>query len=617
MIRRCQSKANTLSLRHSFPKSQQQEKQQIESNQPSSKKRIAAKGHYYNLCGSTTVRIIRILRTRMDLRRHHFQVIVVTLVAVVLVWTTLSSQSSLDYYHSLVSDQNLKTTAASSSRADHLYHHDYDGRSVHSSSTTTFSTTRPHWIDSYIQWHQEQLRFNATKYSFVMYSCIRHGGACGGIGDRLNGMVQSFYTAMCHRRVFLIQYDTPFPLTVALQPNHIRWNATPGGQNIPSVVERIDWMNVRSYPSLIEPNVLQEKEDLRKARGWLIRCNLWMEKTMPTSKCLQQYIQEQEENYRPRSSNPSAKKERQSSSRNDPFVPDADDLYRWAFDALFQLAEPVMERTRQIQQRTGLAINTTSAENTPTYVDITQPDDGAKWNVTSTTSTSIVTSNDQHSKKHPIVSLQPYVAMHIRTGRGSTWSGDPLRHSGNQTLLKFRECAMRMQQHLMAIQKRQILAAAATRTNSTQQQNALGSIHNHRVDSMASPSLPLIYVASDNVAIKQQFEDWDNTSFRFDHLLNVVHVDKTQDPSLDSYLDAWAEMVVLWQAKALVMSVSKFSQLAAVLGQFTNATARYFDQCDFGESISLQETATPTHHRDQADEKFIEKRRSMRRLFLF
>jgi hypothetical protein len=530
----------------------------------------------------------------------------VAAMAMILTWASLHWYQSKYMYSTASDHQRIKMASSSSSLSPSQLGRDsaflmnesnfmMDNNNIKTSAVVAL----PHWIKSYILWHDQQLRFNASHYSFVVYTCTRQG-SCGGIGDRLNGMIQSFYMALCNQRVFLIDYNTPYPLTTTLLPNYIQWNVSYPQDAL--LLQRLTLMDSREIPSLQEPAILQENQQYRQARGWLIRTNLWMEQTMPNCTCLQKFIQRTLPHQQH-----SQQEQHQDYRYNISYPLDADDLYRWAFHALFRISPQVMERTRQIQQRNGMLL-TTDDQDSLAVVDMTN-------------ATIMVTSNSLNGTTTTSLGVQqPYVAMHIRTGHGSSWK-DPLRHSGNETFLKFLHCAKHLQQRLALtlLTKNKTNNTTATETNMTLHGSGSAGEDSTKL-SEALPSLPIIYVASDNEAIKQQFGAWDNISFRYDHDLSVVHADKTKDPPLESYLDGWAELVILWQAEALVMSVSQFSQVAEVLGMFTNETARYFDQCDDGGNGTT--AATPTeethhYHRDQAGEAFIETRKKKRSGFLF
>lgn len=427
-----------------------------------------------------------------------------------------------------------------------------DGRNNSlSSSSCSSSSSPPEWIESYIQWHREQLHSNVSNYSYFVYKCVRYN-TCGGIGDRLNGMVQSFYMALCNDRVFLIDYSSPYPLSTTLQPNRLFWNvSTPQSDHH---VETLFLNNDRTHPVMREPAELSRNETFRYAQGIHFKSSQWMDETLASSACLRDFIQRyaainqrSDASHHPECSFTTAR-----STFNGSFgvIINPNDLFRWAFQTLFQVSKPLQERVQQIQQQAGL---------------FTECVNCSEHDIKTTTAT---TDNHSESSATSAMVLKPYVAMHVRTGKGTNFK-DPVRHWGNETFLNFLQCAKRLQHELA----RTIVPPTTFATTTTTETTTAIPLNSY--------SSPLIYVASDNVATKQLFEEWD-TSIRFDHRLNVVHADRTRNPPLQSYLDAWAELVVLWQAHALVMSHSTFSQKAEVVGQFSNRTARYFDQCEDG-----------------------------------
>ena len=57
----------------------------------------------------------------------------------------------------------------------------------------------------------------------LVYEC--HGSQrCGGLGNRLEGILSAFYVAVATRRVFVIDSHEPFPLDETLEPSSINWN---------------------------------------------------------------------------------------------------------------------------------------------------------------------------------------------------------------------------------------------------------------------------------------------------------------------------------------------------------------------------------------------------------
>lgn len=87
-------------------------------------------------------------------------------------------------------------------------------------------------LQEYIAFHQMSVSrlldarqsgsFHADQVPVLVYSC-QPFAQCGGHGDRLNGIITAFFLAVLTNRVFLIDYESPLPLQVLLQPGLIDW----------------------------------------------------------------------------------------------------------------------------------------------------------------------------------------------------------------------------------------------------------------------------------------------------------------------------------------------------------------------------------------------------------
>ena len=84
------------------------------------------------------------------------------------------------------------------------------------------------WVQDYISFHQSSVVNGTLKDDarYIVYQCKDGRVDCGGVGDRVIGMIKMFYLAMITRRVLLIDADFPIPLTLVLDPAYIEWNAT-------------------------------------------------------------------------------------------------------------------------------------------------------------------------------------------------------------------------------------------------------------------------------------------------------------------------------------------------------------------------------------------------------
>ena len=79
------------------------------------------------------------------------------------------------------------------------------------------------WLTDYTKMHSlAAKKLKAGKpVQLLVYSCQ---SGCGGLGDRLSGMLSAFFVAVSTQRVFVIDHANPFPLRDTLLPNSIDWD---------------------------------------------------------------------------------------------------------------------------------------------------------------------------------------------------------------------------------------------------------------------------------------------------------------------------------------------------------------------------------------------------------
>ena len=84
---------------------------------------------------------------------------------------------------------------------------------------------RMYWMETYASMHTNAIRSlpDTGRNRFLIYVC---DGECGGLGDRLSGLVSIFYLAIALQRIFLIEYTSPVDLELTLVPNRINWNSS-------------------------------------------------------------------------------------------------------------------------------------------------------------------------------------------------------------------------------------------------------------------------------------------------------------------------------------------------------------------------------------------------------
>jgi len=84
---------------------------------------------------------------------------------------------------------------------------------------------RLYWMETYASMHKNAIHSlpDTRRNLFLIYVC---DGECGGLGDRLSGLMSAFYLAIALQRVFLIEYTSPVDLELTLVPNRINWNSS-------------------------------------------------------------------------------------------------------------------------------------------------------------------------------------------------------------------------------------------------------------------------------------------------------------------------------------------------------------------------------------------------------
>jgi hypothetical protein len=367
-----------------------------------------------------------------------------------------------------------------------------------------------------------------TQPRVLTYRC--NGQSCGGIGDRLQGIVQTFYMAMCSNRIFTIDWHEQRAAATAstnddddkssratgleryVLPHHVHWDAAVlnHAQAEPILIQAMDH---RNNSLLIEPHVLLARYD-----HVLLSTNLWMSDTFVQSPCWQTY----------RSQFAAAHNVDESAAV----------LYRWALDALFQWSPSVVAMAATMRQRAQLPDPTTTQAAT-----------------------------------------LPFVALHIRTG----WLGDrgtaaqrqaQARHANPAEWSQFVQCGYRVQDALVARWCR----------SPDSRRGATRARHEAKL---------YLYLASDDRSVKEALLKED-PSLKTVLDLTLHHVDSQSrgDANDDGALAAWSELYVLHQAVCRVRSRSKYSTVAALWSPTAECTL-YHDHCG-RDVVELAVSSIPT-----------------------
>lgn len=179
----------------------------------------------------------------------------------------------------------------------------------------------PNWIHDYCVWHAKALTEPPSKHRFLVYHCSKRTAECGGVGDRLRGILSLFYIAIASNRVFLIDYTHPFPLNATLEENLVQWS---------SPMPRGPFIRMNSYGqkrlSLIEPSKMS-----RRHRVYVATSNSFYPNVLWRNKAMQRYLRPYE------------------TSANAP-----PQLFKWAFHALFRKNRAVQRRIGELRLQIGL-----------------------------------------------------------------------------------------------------------------------------------------------------------------------------------------------------------------------------------------------------------------------
>jgi hypothetical protein len=268
----------------------------------------------------------------------------------------------------------------------------------------------PQWIESYIDFHNERVIVEngtarlkpGTKY--LMYSC---DSGCGGIGDRINGILTLFYVAMTTNRVLLIDHPNPCPLTESLVPNRINWNVP--RESLPragKVYRAIDTFN---FPFLVEPCELEKDNE-----GLQIHVNMWYgEIFIWKSNCMKGYLM--------------------NKNATNLGPEDFRHMYRWGFWTLFRFNKNVLRRADELKLMAGLPL-LVPIDNNRTRL-LPQRKDATNSNDTI----------DDEKDSDEYLEFAPYIGVHIR--------GE--RHAGEEKHRAFLECAQGLQKRIMLKQQTQ------------------------------------------------------------------------------------------------------------------------------------------------------------------
>lgn len=148
----------------------------------------------------------------------------------------------------------------------------------------------PRWMTAYVDLHQSRiirsddgsLHYEPDK-PYLQWQCA-HKGSCGGLGDRLRGIVMSLYISIAMNRTFIVRDYTITNLTDYLEPSLIHWNLSteslPYGHDVSSI-------DNYKHPYLLRPCKQQHHDSLL---GITFENNLMTPREeMETNECFTEY----------------------------------------------------------------------------------------------------------------------------------------------------------------------------------------------------------------------------------------------------------------------------------------------------------------------------------------
>lgn len=409
----------------------------------------------------------------------------------------------------------------------------------------------PHFLEEYMKFHEQTKLTSDARY--LIWRCPR-GSTCGGTGDRIKGIMTAFYTAVCTRRVLLIDWPLKEAPDVSpfLAPNKIDWRIPDKIRPMMShSMPKFNAMDDYDNPYFKQLNVPHGNSLVE------IRSNLWSEHKnavvrVNDTECIQNMWQKEP-------------------PRPNPHYTQDKVLFRMGFWTMFKFGNAVHNRKRDMQEKANLLVYSSNPQPQGQRRQLRHShqehvsDNGVPQTQTRRRLQKTASFAGQ-------TTVQPYMAVHIRTGIGSGWN-DPLRHGSEEDLRKFYQCAKRLQQGIFDRQRQHNC-----------QNNAVYDYQKQL------PLLP-IFVAADNKIGKQTLAQLDkaasaasgvNSTIRVLENMEIYHIDRSSKQGNHAENTVWGELNVLLESTCLISSRSGFSDMATWLQPTPTGKrcAVMFNQCE-------------------------------------
>ena len=135
-------------------------------------------------------------------------------------------------------------------------------------------------VEAYSTFHERGLEIlkSGGDVKFLVYDC--HNSNCGGLGNRIAGMINAFFVAVATDRILIINHTQPFPIEDTLLPRSIQWNST---RFIPDSLSTMT-INLMDAPN--EVNTFERVFDARslafdvlklRVNTYFISLSLWLQ----------------------------------------------------------------------------------------------------------------------------------------------------------------------------------------------------------------------------------------------------------------------------------------------------------------------------------------------------
>jgi len=215
-------------------------------------------------------------------------------------------------------------------------------------SSMTYSIDEECWVTQYKTFHNNSVEklSRGESVQALVYSCESN---CGGLGDRISGIISSFYAAVVMKRVFVIDSKHPLPLALTLVPANVDWDIS---HLLPEKNTKEIYVDAKDSHKRQEP-VFSQLFAAHDTGNMIIRLrvnryhlgmNLWAHKSLNHP-----YAGEMLRLYRS-----------QCCAFEPCQPPGPATTMRAAFNVLFKFSPAVLKSASDMQQSIGIALNSSS-----------------------------------------------------------------------------------------------------------------------------------------------------------------------------------------------------------------------------------------------------------------